>query len=145
MSATDAFENKLLTLYFKNTAAANVGDASGLQPSGTAGSIHVSLHTADPGDSATLQTASESAYTNYARQAVARGAGWTISGTTQSANAGAVTFPQCGVTGSTISHTGLGYALSAGGSLDMIGTSALVISQNITPSFAIGALVVTLD
>lgn len=58
-----------LKLVFQNAAAAGIGDASGLQPSATAGNLYVSLYTA----------AAECAYTSYARVAVARSSGgWTV-------------------------------------------------------------------
>lgn len=149
MSATNSLESKFLSLYFTNANAANIGDATGLRGSTTAGSLYISLHTADPGEApGTEQTTSESAYTNYARQAVVRsGSGWTISGTapTQSANAAAINFPACGVTGSTVTNFGIGSATSGTGSLDFKGASALAVAAGITPSFAISALVVTLD
>jgi hypothetical protein len=137
-------ENSTLLLYFNNTAFALIGDASGLQPSATAGSLYVSLHTGDPGEGGS-QTTSESAYTNYARVAVARsGAGWTVSAANVS-NAAAVTFPACGVTGSTITHFGIGTASAGAGVLLFSGTCSLVVSAGITPSFAIGALDVDAD
>ncbi len=78
MSKTNAFENSLLLLVFNNTDIANIGDAAGLQNSAAAGSLYVSLHTADPNEAGS-QTTSEVAYTSYARVAVARsGAGWTV-------------------------------------------------------------------
>ena len=49
MSAlTNAAETDLLELLFLNTAWPNIGDASGLQPSASAGNWQVSLHTATP-------------------------------------------------------------------------------------------------
>ena len=67
----------LLKLLFQNTTWANVGDATGLVHTTTAGSFFISLHTADP--SAGNQSTSETAYTGYARVAVARSsAGWTV-------------------------------------------------------------------
>ena len=144
MSASNACETGLLTLMFNNTDFALIGDAAGLQNSATAGSLFVSLHTADPGEAGT-QTTSESAYTNYARVAVARsGAGWTVSGNTVS-NAASVTFPACGVTGSTITHFGIGSDTSGTGTLLFSGTCSLSVSSGITPSFAIGQLSVTAD
>lgn len=144
MSATDAFETGIMTLVFQNAAFANVGDASGLQPSATAGSFFIGLHTADPGETGD-QTTSESAYTNYARVAVARSAAaWThAAGVTD--NDAAITFPLCGVTGSTITHFGIGSATSGAGNRYFNGTSALAVAAGITPSFAIGALDVTCD
>jgi hypothetical protein len=144
MSATNACETGLLSLLFTNADFANIGDAGGLQNSATAGSLYVSLHTGDPGEGGS-QTTSESAYTDYARVAVARsGAGWTVSGSNVS-NAAAVTFPVCGVTGSTITHFGIGTASSGAGVLLFKGTCSLAVSAGITPSFAIGALDVDCD
>jgi hypothetical protein len=77
MAKSSALATGLLALIFNNTALANIGNAGGLQPSGVAGSLFMSLHTADPG----LTGASEAAYGAYARQAVARSsAGFTVSG-----------------------------------------------------------------
>lgn len=149
MSMSNAAENSLLLLLFNNTDFANIGDAAGLQNSAAAGSYYVALHTADPGEAGD-QTTNESAYTNYARVAVARsGAGWTVSGTapTQAANTAAVTFPTCGVTGSTITHFSVG--LAAAGASVIIDSGALTgpysASNGNTPSMAIGTLIVTLD
>jgi hypothetical protein len=146
MSATNAFENALLLLYFNNPDHANIGDAAGLQNSATAGVFYVSLHTADPGEAGS-QTTSESAYTNYARQSVARsGAGWTVSGSNVS-NAAAITFPTGGATGSTVTHFGIGTDSSGAGNLLFSGALAasLAVSSGVTPSFAIGALDVDVD
>lgn len=146
MSATNAFETALLTLYFNNTAHANVGDASGLQPSSSAGSFYISLHTGDPGETGN-QTTSEANYTDYARVAVARsGSGWTISGNNVS-NAAAVTFPAASGGSNTITHFGIGSASSGTGNLFFKGalTASRAISAGITPSFAEGELDVNLD
>lgn len=146
MSATNAFETALLNLYFLNTDHANIGDAAGLQNSATAGSFYISLHTADPGEAGD-QTTSETAYTNYARVAVARsGAGWSVSTNTAS-NAAAVNFPTCGATGATITHFGVGTASTGAGNLLFSGalTASLAVSNGITPSFGIGDLDVTVD
>jgi len=143
MSATDAFEGKILSLYFENADAANIGDVGGLRGSVTAGSVYISLHTADPGETGD-QTTSESAYTNYARVAVARStAGWSVAAGVAD-NDAAITFPACGATGSTITHVGIGSASSGAGNRDMNGTASLVVSSGITPAFAIGALDISL-
>ena len=151
MSASNAFENDMLLLLFNNTDIANIGDAAGLQNSATAGSLYVALHTADPGETGT-QATSEATYTGYARVAVARsGAGWTVSGTapTQAANAAAVTFGACTAGSSTCTYFSVGYE-SAGatkilGSGALTSPTSLAVTAGITPSFAIGTLVVTLD
>ncbi len=146
MSATNAFETALLTLYFNNTDHANIGDAAGLQNSLAAGVFYVSLHTADPGEAGT-QTTSETAYTNYARQSVARSAaGWTIAGNNVS-NAAAISFPACGATGATITYFGIGSDATGAGNLFFKGalSASRAISDGITPSFATGELDVTAD
>lgn len=147
MSKSNTFENDLLLLLFNNTAIALIGDASGVQPSGTAGSLYISLHTADP-DEGGSQNTNEAAYTNYARQAVARsGAGWTVSGNTVS-NAALVQFPTCGASGATITHFGVGCSSGTGaGKLLYSGalSSSLAVSSGIQPQFAIGELDITED
>lgn len=111
MSFSNDFENDLLLLLFNNTNIANMGDATGVRGSTTAGSFYVALHTADPAETG-KQNANEAAYTNYVRVAVARsGAGWTVSGNNV-VNAATVSFPQCGATGATITHWSVGYESS---------------------------------
>lgn len=146
MTATNAFETALLTLYFNNTDHANVGDAGGIQNSAAAGSFHVSLHTADPGE-AGAQNTTEATYTGYARVAVARSAaGWTISGANVS-NAAAITFGICTAGSDTITHFGIGSDSTGAGNLFFKGALAASrsISAGITPSFAIGELDVNID
>lgn len=92
MSFGNTFENDLAKLIFQNTDAANIGDATGLRGSATAGSLYVALHTADPGEAGS-QTTSEAAYGGYARQAVARSSGgWTVTNN-QVVNAALIQFP----------------------------------------------------
>jgi hypothetical protein len=146
MSATNAFETSLLSHIFANANIANVGDATGLRGSSTAGSLYVSLHTADPGETGD-QTTSEATYTSYARVAVARsGAGWTVSGNNAS-NAAAVTFPAATGGTNTITHFGIGTDSSGAGNLLFKGalSASLAVSSGITPSFAIGELDVNAD
>jgi hypothetical protein len=146
MSASNAFETSLLNLIFVNVDAANVGDATGLRGSTTAGVFWISLHTASPGEAGT-QSTSETTYTNYARQDEARNSTqWLVSGSTAD-NKLAIPFPACGVTGATLNDFGFGSATSGAGNLFLFGalTASLAVSSGITPSFAIGALDVTLD
>lgn len=146
MSATNALETAVLSLYFNNSNHANVGDATGLRGATTAGVFYISLHTADPGEAGN-QTTNEAAYTNYARVSVARsGAGFTISGANAS-NAATVTFPTCGTTGATVTHFGIGTDISGTGNLLFKGAlgAARVVSSGGTPSFAIGELDVDCD
>lgn len=146
MSKGNTFENDLLLLIFNNTAIANLGDVAGVLGSSTAGSLYVSLHTGDPGEAGD-QTTSETAYTNYARVAVARtSGGWTVSGNTAS-NTALVQFAQCGVTGATLTHFGVGTASSGAGKLLYKGalSSSLAVSSGIQPQFAAGELDITED
>ena len=57
----NAAATDLLNLLFNNTAWANFGDAGGLQPSGAAGSLYLSLHVGSPTESGD-QTTNEFAY-----------------------------------------------------------------------------------
>lgn len=146
MSATNAFETSLLGLIVTNVDAANVGDAAGLQNSAAAGVFWISLHTASPGETGD-QTTNETAYTNYARQDEARNTTqWTVTGNTAD-NDNAITYPQCGASGATLTHFGLGSDTSGAGNLFLYGalTASLAVSNGITPEFAAGALDITLD
>jgi hypothetical protein len=134
MSKGDTFENSLLLLIFNNTNIANVGDATGLRGSTTAGIFGVSLHTADPGETGNQQS-SETSYTSYARVSVARsGAGWTV--TTNSVSpASAITFPQCTGGTATITHFAVGTLASGTGLVLYKGTVTpnISVSSGITP------------
>lgn len=141
-------ESDLLKLLFQNVAWANVGSAGGLQPSSSAGSFFISLHTATLSGTST-QTTSEAAYTSYARQAVARSSGgWTITGSapTTSENAAAITFPTCTGGSETETYAMIGRDSSAAGESIFWGalSASLAVSNGITPSFAINALQATM-
>lgn len=148
MSATNLFEDDILDLIFTNVAAPNVGDPSGLQPAATAGSWYISLHTGNAiSDTSTLQTQSEAAYTNYARQGVARSvSGWTVA-SGQATNDAAITFPTSGSGPETETDVGLGSATSGAGNLQIWASldADLVVNNGVTPEFAISALAISLD
>ena len=146
MSKSNTFENDLLQLIFNNVDIADIGDASGLQNSATAGSLYIALHTADPGEAGTAAT-SESAYGSYARQAVARSAGgWTVSTNTAS-NTSLIQFPECTSGSETITHVSITTAVSGSSKILYSGalTASRSVSSGIQPQFAIGALTVTED
>jgi len=145
MSMTNAFETNLLNHLFKNNDIALIGDATGLRGSTTAGSLYISLHTSDPGEAGD-QTTNEATYTSYARVAVTRGAGFTVSGN-NAENAAAVTFPACTGGSNTITHWGIGTASSGAGSLLIKGafSASLAVSNGITPEISAGGLDVTAD
>lgn len=142
MSKSNAWENGLLLLLFNNTNFANVGDATGLRGSTTAGNLYFSLHTADPGEAGD-QTTNEVTYTSYARVAVARsGAGFTVSGNAASVAAN-VTFP-AGTGGSgTATNWGLGTASSGAGVLLYKGaiSPSIVTGNGVTPQLTAGQVV----
>ena len=106
--------------------------------------LYVSLHTADPTDTA---AGAEANYTGYARvQRDPADANWTaasaVDGNTD--NAAAITFGVCTAGSNTVTHFGIWDALAAG---NMLTYGALTVSQvinvGVTPSFAIGALDIT--
>lgn len=150
MPAGNGFQSDLIALLFGNTAIAQIGSVAGLQPSSAAGSFFVALHTATPGAAGT-QATNEAAYTGYARVAVARAisASWTQTGSspTQVANTAAVIFPACTAGSETETYFSIGYQTSGATRILVFGalTASLAVSAGITPSFAIGQLVATLD
>jgi hypothetical protein len=139
MSKSNAFETALQQLIFENSAIANVGDASGLRATTTAGSLFFSLHTSSPGEAGD-QTTNEIAYTSYARVAVARStAGWTVTGNTTAVDAN-VTFP-AGTGGSgTATHWGIGTLTSGAGLLLYYGaiSPSIVCGSGVTPQLTAG-------
>ncbi len=134
MSASNAFETAILQLIFENTNFANIGDATGLRGSTTAGSLYISLHTADPGEAGN-QTTNETTYTSYARVAVARStAGWTAASGSVSPDA-TISFPACTGGTATITYFGVGTDPSGAGTLLFSGTVSpnISVSSGVTP------------
>lgn len=116
VSVTNASTSAVWQLILNATSWANIAQNASVSPYS---SIYVSLHNADPGLNGN-QSTNETAYTNYARVAVARtSAGWTVSGSSPTIfqNATAITFPQCGTSGDTLTHWGIGWAASGAGVL----------------------------
>jgi hypothetical protein len=129
MSKSNTAENEMLLHYFNNANIANVGDATGLRGSTAAGSLHLSLHTADPGEAGTAST-NEIAYTGYARQPVARSAaGFTVSGATVTLTNN-VDFPKMtGGAGGTVTHFAVVKEVS--------GASVILYSGAVTPNILV--------
>jgi hypothetical protein len=143
---SNAAEQALLDLLFLNTDWANVGDAGGLQNSATAGSFHIALHSADPGEAGNQET-NEVSYTGYGRVAVARsGSGWSRSGSTMS-NVATVQFGECTSGSVTATHFSIGTAATGAGQIILKGalTASRAISAGITPLFNAAALTATVD
>lgn len=131
--------NAILALIFNATAWADIAENDSSSP---ATNLYVSLHTADPGVG-NDQTTNETAYTNYTRIAIARTTGgWDAPSGGATANAALAQFPQCGVTGATITHVSIGTASSGAGTVLYAGalSSSLAVALGIQPQFAAGAL-----
>ncbi len=136
-SKSNSWENGLLLLLFNNTNFANVGDATGLRGSSTAGNLYLSLHTSDPGEAGD-QTTNEIGYTSYVRKSVSRASGaggFTVSGNSATLTDALTSFA-AGTGGSgTATHFGIGTASSSTGVLLYSGTLTpnIVTGNGITP------------
>lgn len=139
MSKGNTFENDFLKLIFNATAIANIADNAAASP---LTNLYVSLHTADVGEAGD-QTTNETAYTSYARIAVARTAGgWTVTNNSVSPVA-AITFPACTGGTSTITHFAVGTALSGTGKVLYKGTVTpnISVSNGVTPQLTTASTV----
>lgn len=143
MSKSNDLENALLLLMFNNTnGPANMGDATGLRGSSTAGSFYVALYTSDPGEAGTATT-NETSYTSYARQAVARsGAGWTVTANSVSP-VGNIVFPISTGGTPTITHFGVVSSSSGAGTLFYSGTVTpnIVVSTSVVQTLTTGSTI----
>ena len=125
MSKGNTFENDFLSLIFNATAIANIADNAATAP---LTNLYVSLHTGDPGEAGT-QTTSESAYTSYARVAVARTSGaWTVTANSVSPVAD-ITFPAATGGTETVTHFAVG--------TDASGTGKILYSGTVTPNISV--------
>ena len=137
MSKTDLAENAYLDLMFDNVAWANVGNTGGLPVSTADGDLFIGLYT-----TATTEAGggTEATFGAYARQAISRTAGFTVS-VSNATNAGIVTFPEATSGSETITHWGLHTAVTAG---DMLYFGAVdtgrLVTTGVTVEFAAGAL-----
>lgn len=115
-SFANGTQTNLLKLLFQATNWANIADNTATSP---ATNFYISLHNADPGEAGN-QSTNETAYSNYTRIAVARNSGgFSVAGNSPAvvSNVAAINFPQCGVTGDTITHFGIGLSPSGAGTL----------------------------
>ncbi len=141
MSKNNAWETELLEHVFQNADVADIGDATGLRGSSVAGSLYISLHTANP-DEAGNQTTNEAAYTSYARVAVARNSSnWSVT-SNDAENINDITFPKATGGSETITHLGIGVASTGTGKLLYYATLAtpIAVSTGITPQINAGDL-----
>jgi len=131
VSAGNTFENDLMKLIFNATAIASIADNAASAP---LTNLYISLHTSDPGEAGD-QTTNETAYTSYARVAVARsGSGWTVTNNSVSP-AATIGFPACTGSTATITHFAVGTASSGAGKLLISGTVTpnISVSTGVTP------------
>lgn len=129
MSKGNTFENDWLKLIFNATAIADLAMDDSTAPATT---LTVALHTADPGEAGD-QTTSETAYTGYARVAVARTTGgWTV--TTNSVSPFAnIDFAECTASpGAAITHFSVGTGAA----------NKLLYSGTVTPNISLAAGVI---
>ena len=134
--------NNILALIFNATAWADIAENDTSSP---LANLYLSLHTADPGVG-NSQLTNETAYTNYARIAVARtNVGWDVPASGATANAALAQFAQCGASGATLTHVAIGTAAAGAGTVLYAGalSSSLAVANGIQPQFAAGALDVT--
>lgn len=131
MAKGATFDNDWLKLIFNATAIANIADNAAASP---LTNLYVSLHTADPGSGGN-QTTNETAYTSYARVAIARtSAGWTV--TTNSVSpATDIVFPACTGGTATITYFAVGTASTSTGKILYSGTLSpnIAVSSGVTP------------
>jgi len=142
MPKSTAASNSIINLMYRAVAWANVADNAAASP---LTNVYVALHTADLTASTNSQAEDETAYTDYARQAVARSTGWAAASGGATENAATISFPQCGASGATLTHVSTGVGASGATAVWHYGAlnSSLAVSSGITPQFAAGALTIT--
>jgi hypothetical protein len=131
MSFSDAAENAIMALIFNATAWAGMADNAGTTPQAN---IAVALHTADPGESGTLQS-SETTYTGYARVSVPRtNVGWTVTNNSVSPAAN-IDFPAGTGGGGTVTNFSAGKTGGGAAAIHMTGTVTpnVVTGNGVTP------------
>lgn len=144
MSKSNTFETDILGLVFNGTAIANLADNAATSP---LTSLFLALHTADPGETGT-QSTNETAYTGYARVAVARtSGGWTVSSPggvgTVSPNAN-IDFGACTASpGAAITHASIGVASSGATKILYKGalSAAITMAIGVIPRLTAGSTI----
>ena len=129
MSKSDFNENRVID--------AQLG-AGGITPA----NVFISLHTADPTQAGNQQS-NEATFGGYARQQVNAGAGWDIVGDTAD-NSADITFPEASSGSETITHIGVGTALSGAGNLLYLNalTGSVAVSTGVTVKINAGNLII---
>lgn len=135
MSFSNTAETAVLDQVFKGTAL----------PWNANSDLYLALHTADPGEAGTAVT-NEATYTSYARIAVTRSTGFTVSGN-QVSNSALAQFPQCTGGSNTITHASIVTSSAGAGTIIVRAAlnTSIPVSTGIQPQFAANALSFTLD
>lgn len=147
MSFSRAFQRQILDHILRNADVPNIGDAAGLQNSSAEGTMAVSLHTADPGETGNLST-NEAAYTSYARASTNRSTHWNAASDASPAEstlATEISFPEATGGSETETHFGLGF--SSGDTMYLSGTVTpnIVVSSGVTPKLKATTTKITLE
>lgn len=144
MGATNSFESEVLRHILLNEAIPNIGDASGLPASATAGSVYICLIKQDPGEAGDITN--EADYGGYTRIAVVRGsAGW-VEANGHASNVDPVTFPECVSGANDLKYFGICKTLTGD---DMMWhgelPDILYVSAEVQPQYDVGQLAINLD
>lgn len=142
MPKSTASSNSILALIYNATPWANIADNAASSPTTL---IFLSLATASYGVSSTMSSNEATGYTNYVRQSTPRStSGWTAPASGSISNVAAVEYPQCGVTGATITSCAAGKATGASEVFHYGDLNApLAVSNLIQPRFPIGAITIS--
>lgn len=129
----------ILKLMYNATAWANVADNAASSPFTN---VYWTLHTASPGVSGD-QTTSETTYTSYARQAVARTTGGHSVASGVCSPVANVVFPVSTSGTPTITHFGTGTASTSTGTLWHFGTVTpnIVVSTSVVQTLTTGSTI----
>lgn len=135
MSFSNTAETAVLNQVFVGTALAWNANTD----------LWIALYEADPGEAGTAVT-SETNYTSYARVAVTRATGFTVTNDTIT-NSGLITFPTSTGADSDVTYAGIVTTSSGAGTLIVraLLTNPIPTSVGVQPQFAINALSFTLN
>jgi hypothetical protein len=133
--------NASLALIYNGTPIPNIADNAASSP---ITQIPIALATASYTDTSTMAT-NEATYTNYVRQNTVRGTlGWTAPTTKSTNNVVPVEYPQCGLTGNSITSAASGVGPGAADILHYGDLNApIAVSNQIQPRFPAGAITIS--
>lgn len=135
MSLSNTAETAVLDQVFRGVALPWNGNTD----------LWLALHTADPGEAGSAIT-SEATYTSYARVAVTRSTGFTVSGN-QVSNAALAQFPQSTGGSNIITHASIVTSSAGAGTIIVRAAlaSSITVTTGVQPQFSASALSFTID